>query len=87
VFNVVSSCHAAGVPSVSDFVADELAREGSAHHFAGPEPASGVSRQSIRRKIQCWLDRHHLMRWQGLAGTLRVDLGPSSCCQDHANVL
>jgi hypothetical protein len=30
-----------------------------------------IQTQSIRRKIQCWLDRQHLMRWQGLAGTLR----------------
>jgi hypothetical protein len=50
---------------------DELAREGAAHHFVGPEPAVGVSRQCIRRKIQCWLDRQHLVRWRGLAGTMR----------------
>jgi hypothetical protein len=31
----------------------------------------GVSRQCITRKIQCWLDRQHLVRWGGLAGTLR----------------
>jgi hypothetical protein len=31
----------------------------------------GVSRQYIRRKIQCWLNREHLVRWRGLAGTLR----------------
>jgi hypothetical protein len=49
----------------------ELAREGSAHHFVGPEPAVGVSRQCIRREIQCWLDRQHLIRWRGLVGTMR----------------
>jgi ribonuclease HI len=43
-------------------IIDELAREGSAHHFVGPQPALAVSRQSIRRKIQCWLERQHLMR-------------------------
>jgi hypothetical protein len=37
----------------------------------GPEPALGVSRQSIRKKIQCWLDKQHLIMWQGLAGTQR----------------
>jgi hypothetical protein len=52
-------------------IADEFAREGSAHHFAGLQPALGVSRQRIRSKIQCLLDRQHLMRWQGLVGTLR----------------
>jgi hypothetical protein len=52
-------------------ITDQLTREGCAHHFVGPKSALGVSRQSIRRKIQCWLDRQHLMRWQGLVGTLR----------------
>jgi hypothetical protein len=52
-------------------IADDLAREDSAHHFVGPEPAVGVSRQCIRRKIQCWLHRQHLIRWRGLAGTMR----------------
>jgi hypothetical protein len=52
-------------------IADELTKQGSAHHFVGPEPASAVSRQSIRRKIQCWLDRQHLIWQQGLGGTLR----------------
>jgi hypothetical protein len=40
----------------------------------------GVSRQCIRRKIQCWLDRQHLVQWWGLAGTTRqpqeLILGP-----------
>jgi hypothetical protein len=31
----------------------------------------GISRQQIGRKFQCWLSRQHLLRWQGLAGTLR----------------
>jgi hypothetical protein len=56
-------------------IADELAKEGSAHHFVGGQPAVGVSRRCIRRKIQCWLDRQHLV----LVGTTRqaqADLGP-----------
>ena len=33
-------------------IADELARGGgSVHHFVGPEPALGVSRQNIMKKI------------------------------------
>jgi hypothetical protein len=52
-------------------IADELAREGSIHHFLGPEPALGVLRQSIKKKIQCWLDKQHMTLWQGLAGTQR----------------
>jgi hypothetical protein len=42
-------------------IADELTREGSAHHFVGPELAVGVSRQCIRRKIQCWMNRQYLV--------------------------
>jgi hypothetical protein len=55
-----------GCPGIQGYVeiADEHAKEGSARHFVGPEPAFGVSMQSIRRKIHCWLDRRHLMRWR-----------------------
>jgi hypothetical protein len=31
----------------------------------------GGSRPHIRRKIQCLLDRQHLVQWRGLAGTMR----------------
>jgi hypothetical protein len=62
-------------------IADELARGGgSDNHYVGLEPALGVSRQSIRKKIQCLLDKQHLIMWQGLAGTQRqareLILGP-----------
>jgi ribonuclease HI len=56
-------------------IADELAKEGFAHHFVGPELALGVSRQCIRREVECWLDRQHMVRWQGLVGTLRQAQG------------
>jgi ribonuclease HI len=66
--NDISAYHSVGLfwaPGHSGIrqneIADELAREGSAHHFVGLEPALGVSRQSMRRKIQCWLDRQQLM--------------------------
>ena len=52
-------------------IVDELAREGSVHYFVGPEPAPGVSRQSIKKKIECWLYKQHMTQWQGLAGTQR----------------
>jgi hypothetical protein len=62
-------------------IADELTREGFAHHFVGPEPAVGVLRECIRRKIQCWMDRQHLVQWRGLVGTMRqaqgLILGPN----------
>ena len=34
-------------------IADELARDGSVLQFVRPEPALGVSRQDIRRRIRC----------------------------------
>jgi len=33
-------------------IADELARDGSALKFVGPEPVLGVSRQDTRRRIR-----------------------------------
>jgi hypothetical protein len=52
-------------------IADQLARGGSVHYFAGPEPALGVSRQTIKNKIQCWLNKQQMTLWQALAGTQR----------------
>jgi hypothetical protein len=52
-------------------IANELTRDGSVHHFVGSEPALGVSRQIIKKKIQCWLDKQHMTLWQGLASTQR----------------
>jgi hypothetical protein len=74
----ISTYHSVGlfwVPGHSGIrgneIADELAREGSAHHFVGPEPPVGVSRQCVRSKIQCWMNRQHLVRWRGLVGNMR----------------
>jgi len=36
-------------------IADKLTRDGTALQFVGPEPALGVSRQDIRRRIRRWL--------------------------------
>ena len=40
-------------------IADELTRDGSALKFVGPEPALGISRQVIRRRIRRWLVNQH----------------------------
>jgi ribonuclease HI len=73
----ISTYHSVGlfwVPGHSAICGNETANElaeGSAHHFVGPEPAVGVSRQCIRRKIQRWMNRQYLVRWRGLVGTIR----------------
>jgi hypothetical protein len=52
-------------------IADRLERSGSALRFLGPEPALGVSRCDIRRKLRCWLSGQHRANWHDLANTLR----------------
>jgi len=44
-------------------IPDELARDGSAVKFVGPEPALGVFRQDIRRRIRRWLVNQHWVWW------------------------
>jgi hypothetical protein len=48
-----------------------LARDGSALKFVGPEPALGVSRQDIQRKIRHWLVNQHWVWWRVLGDTQR----------------
>ena len=52
-------------------IADELARDGCALKSVGPEPALGVSRQDIRRRIRRWLVNQHWVWWLGLGNTQR----------------
>jgi hypothetical protein len=52
-------------------IADRLARDGSALRLLGLEPALGVSRCDIRRKLKCWLSGQHWAIWRDLAHTLR----------------
>jgi hypothetical protein len=62
-------------------IADMLARGSSALKFVGPEPALGVSRLNIRRKIRRWLVNQHWAWWQGLGNTQRQaqELIPGPC--------
>ena len=53
-------------------IADELARDGSTLKFVGPEPALGVSRQDIRRRIRRWLVNQHWVWWRVLGDTQRL---------------
>jgi hypothetical protein len=62
----VSSPHAVGlywVPGHAGVhrneITDKLTRDSSVQKFVGPEPALGVSRQYIRRKISRWLINQH----------------------------
>jgi len=48
---------------------DELAKEGSVHHFVGPESALWVLRKNIKKIIKCWLVNQQMILWQGLTNT------------------
>jgi len=52
-------------------IAGELARDGSALTFVGPERALGVSGQDIRRGIISWLVNQNWVWWRGLGDTQR----------------
>jgi hypothetical protein len=52
-------------------IADRLARHGSAQRLVGPEPFLGVSRQTIRKKMKCWMEKQHLALWRGPRSTQR----------------
>jgi ribonuclease HI len=65
--------------------ANKLARDSSVQKFVGREPALGVSRQNIRRKISRWLVNQHWARWWGLGNTQQqareLILGPCPCAR------
>jgi ribonuclease HI len=42
-------------------IGDGLARKGTVHHFVGPEPALGVSRQNTRKTIKHWIASQHMV--------------------------
>jgi hypothetical protein len=69
--------------------ADELARNGSASRFVGPEPALRVSRQTLRNKISSWLGNQHWRRWQNLGNTQRQarKLIPGPCRGTKVRIL
>jgi hypothetical protein len=52
-------------------IADGLARDGSALRLLGPEPALGVSRCDIRKKLRCWQISQHRASWCDLGNTLK----------------
>jgi hypothetical protein len=52
-------------------IVDDLARDGSALKFLRPEPALGVSRQDIRRRIRRWSVNQHWVWWRVLGDTQR----------------
>ena len=78
VLNYTFTRHAVGLywvpghPGVGENgITDELARDGSALKFVGPEPALGISMQDIRRRIRRWLCNQHWVWWRGLGNTQR----------------
>ena len=52
-------------------MANELPRGASALEFVGPEPALGVSRQDIRRRIRRWSVNQRWVCWRGFCNTQR----------------
>jgi hypothetical protein len=50
---------------------NELASEGSVHHFVWLKHALGISRQSIKQKIKCGLVNQHMVFWHSLTSTQR----------------
>ena len=76
--NDISTQHAVGLYWVpghagvqGNEIADSLVRDGSVEWFVGPEPFLEVSRQSIRRKMKCWMEKQHLVLWHGPCSTQR----------------
>jgi len=76
--NDISSRHAVGlfwVPGHAGIrgneIADGLARGGSALRFLGPEPALGVSRRDLQKRLGRWLVNQHGAQWRGLGDTQR----------------
>ena len=65
------------IPTVEEFgvrvkeITDELAKGGSVLEFVGTEPALGVSRQGIRRRIRSWLVNQRWLWWRVLCDTQR----------------
>ena len=63
---------AAQIPTTrGNEIADGLTRGGSAQRFYGPEPALGVSRQDLQKRLHRWLNNQHSAQWQGLGDTQR----------------
>jgi len=52
-------------------ITDKLTRDDSVQRFVGREPFLGVSRQNIRRKMKCWMEKQHLALWHGPCSTQR----------------
>jgi len=39
--------------------------------YNSQEPFLGISRQNIRRKMKCWMEKQHLVLWRGPCSTQR----------------
>ena len=70
-------------------IADELARDGSVLKFVGPQPALGVSRQDVLRRIRRYLINQHWIWWRILGDTQRQarDLISVPCLRAKARFL
>ena len=68
-------------------IVDGLARSGSALGLIGTEPALGVSRSGIRKRLSRWLTNQHWASWRDSKAGSRIDLGALSRYQDQTFVL
>ena len=44
-------------------IADKLARDGSVLKLVGPQPALGVPKQDIQRRVRRWVVNQHWIWW------------------------
>jgi len=52
-------------------IADGLARGGTALTSLGPEPALGISRRDLQKRLSRWLATQQRAQWRGLRDTQR----------------
>jgi len=78
VVNDISTWHAVGlywVPSHAGIQGNEIAhgltRGSSAPRLLGPEPALGVSKHDLQKRLGRWLVNQYGAQWRGLGDTQR----------------
>jgi hypothetical protein len=66
---------------VGNETADQLARTGSEHPFAGHEPACGISIGVAKKVVRDWMKGYHKKHWESTTGLKQAKgliCGPSA---------